>query len=156
LLPGLPGIPAPEFCPLGAVTWPPAGGAVVCAEAGSVTTASAVANVSNFNMTKLPFDTTLSKDCRSLENAAASPQVPRPAYFDSCCTAKPHRRSGSRPPAFKFDDQFGDRHCCRITAMDQSQFGRGRFKGRGHLRDLFWVEPVFVFEERPNRHVADG
>jgi hypothetical protein len=50
LPPGLPGIPAPEFCPLGAVTWPPAGGAVVCAEAGSVTIANAVAPISNLNM----------------------------------------------------------------------------------------------------------
>jgi hypothetical protein len=51
LLPGLPGMPAPEFWPLGAVTWPPAAGAVVCAEAGSVTIASAVAPISNLNMT---------------------------------------------------------------------------------------------------------
>jgi hypothetical protein len=50
LLPGLPGMPAPEFCPLGAVTWPPPEGAVVCAEAGSVTIASAVAPMSNLNM----------------------------------------------------------------------------------------------------------
>src|SRR5207248_8319458 len=51
LLPGLPGIPAPEFCPpLGAVTWPPPEGAVVCAEAGSVTIASAAAPMSNLNM----------------------------------------------------------------------------------------------------------
>ena len=51
LLPGLPGIPAPEFWPpLGAVTWPPPEGAVVCAEAGSATIASAVAPMSNLNM----------------------------------------------------------------------------------------------------------
>jgi len=42
-LPGLPGIPAPEFCSLGTVTWPPAGGVAVCAEADSVTTAIAAA-----------------------------------------------------------------------------------------------------------------
>src|SRR5207253_3314364 len=45
LLPGLPEIPGPEFCPLGVVTWPPPEGAVVCAEAGSVTIASAVAPI---------------------------------------------------------------------------------------------------------------
>jgi hypothetical protein len=50
LLPGLPGIPAPEFCPLGALTWPPPEGAVVCAAAGNVTIASAIAPISNFNM----------------------------------------------------------------------------------------------------------
>jgi hypothetical protein len=50
LLPGLPGIPAPEFCPLGTVAWPPPEGAVVCAEAGSATIASAVAPISNLNM----------------------------------------------------------------------------------------------------------
>lgn len=50
LLPGLPGIPAPEFCPLGTVTWPPPEGAVFCAEAGSVTIASAIVPVSNLNM----------------------------------------------------------------------------------------------------------
>ena len=50
LLPGLPGIPAPEFCPLGALTWPLPEGAVVCAAAGSVTIASAIAPISNFNM----------------------------------------------------------------------------------------------------------
>ena len=50
LLPGLPGIPAPEFCPpLGAVTWLPPEGAVVCAEAGSVMIASAVVPMSNLN-----------------------------------------------------------------------------------------------------------
>ena len=49
LLPGLPGIPAPEFCPLGKVTWLPPEGAVVCAKAGSVTIASAIAPVSNLN-----------------------------------------------------------------------------------------------------------
>jgi hypothetical protein len=41
LLPGFPGIPVPEFCPLGTVTWPPPGGAVVCA---------AITPVSNLNM----------------------------------------------------------------------------------------------------------
>src|SRR5262249_60980086 len=45
LLPGFPGIPAPEFCPLGTVTWLPPGGAVVCAKAGSVTIASAIAQI---------------------------------------------------------------------------------------------------------------
>jgi hypothetical protein len=50
LLPGLPGIPAPEFCPLGTVTWPPPGRSVVCAEAGSVTIASAIAPITNLNM----------------------------------------------------------------------------------------------------------
>jgi hypothetical protein len=50
LLPGLPGIPAPEFCPLGALIWPPPEGAVVCAAAGSVTIASAVAPIRNFNI----------------------------------------------------------------------------------------------------------
>ena len=54
LLPGLPGIPAPEFCPLGTVTWPRAGGVVVCAEAGSATIAIAAAPVSNFNMATTP------------------------------------------------------------------------------------------------------
>jgi hypothetical protein len=49
LLPGLPGIPVPEFCPLGTVTCPPPGGVVVCAEAGSVTIATAIAPVSNLN-----------------------------------------------------------------------------------------------------------
>jgi hypothetical protein len=48
LLPGLPGIPAPEFCALGTVVCAP--GAVVCAEAGSVTIATATAPVSNLNM----------------------------------------------------------------------------------------------------------
>ena len=50
LLPGLPGIPAPEFCPLGTVAWSPPEGAVVCAEAGSATIASAVTPISNLNM----------------------------------------------------------------------------------------------------------
>jgi hypothetical protein len=50
LLPRLPGSPAPEFCPLGTVTWPPPEGAVFCAEAGSVTIASTIAPVSNLNM----------------------------------------------------------------------------------------------------------
>ena len=50
LLPGLPGIPGPEFCPLGTVVWPPPDGAVVCAEAGSATIASAVAPISSLNM----------------------------------------------------------------------------------------------------------
>jgi hypothetical protein len=50
LLPGLPGIPAPEFCPLGTVTWLPPGRSVVCAEAGRVTIASAIAPITNLNM----------------------------------------------------------------------------------------------------------
>src|SRR4029077_8152530 len=58
LLPGLPGMPGPEFCPLGMVAWPPPEGAEVCAEAGRVTTASAVANMSNLNMANSFFDTT--------------------------------------------------------------------------------------------------
>jgi hypothetical protein len=50
LLPGLPGMPAPEFCPLGTVVCAPAPGPVVCAEAGSVTIATAIAAVTNLNM----------------------------------------------------------------------------------------------------------
>ena len=57
LLPGLPGMPGPEFCPLGMVTWSPPEGAVVCAEAGSVTIASAIAPVSSLNMANsFPYD----------------------------------------------------------------------------------------------------
>ena len=64
LLPGLPGIPAPEFCPLGALTWPLPEGAVVCAAAGSVTIASAVAPMSNLNMANLRFDVPKPEACR--------------------------------------------------------------------------------------------
>ena len=65
LLPGLPGIPAPEFCPLGTVTWLPPEGAVFCAEAGSVTIASAIAPVSNLNMANSLFYDMKAEVCRA-------------------------------------------------------------------------------------------
>jgi hypothetical protein len=76
LLPGLPGIPAPEFCPLGMVAWPPPEGAVVCAEAGSVPSASAVANVSNLNMASSLFIRHEARTAVTVKNAFGDRFVP--------------------------------------------------------------------------------
>src|ERR1700745_3985335 len=93
LLPGLPGIPVPEFCPLGTVTWPPPGRSVVCAEAGSVTIASAIAPISNLNMANSLLYDKKAEACR-LHTA-----FPRNAFADHFVPGQQHPNSGDTSPA---------------------------------------------------------
>jgi hypothetical protein len=62
-------------------------------------------------------------------------------------------RSGAIALFRKFDDQLGDRHCCRIGAIDQPKLTQRGFEGRRQVRDLFGPKRVIVFEKNSNRHV---
>jgi hypothetical protein len=62
-------------------------------------------------------------------------------------------RSGAIALFRKFDDQLGDRHCCRIGAIDQPKLTQRGFEGRRQVRDVFGPKRVIVFEKSSNRHV---
>lgn len=150
LLPGLPGIPAPEFCPpLGAVTWLPPEGAVVCAEAGSATIASAVAPMSNLNMANSLLMWTKPEACRlyalqtvvhttSFRPAFASKMRPKPAmgqHVESSSFHSPERRDseafpGGRPPVLSCRSPSLDgRHRSRHEAWLSQNRGVNLFLG---------------------------
>jgi hypothetical protein len=105
-------MPAPEFCPLGAVTWPPPEGAVVCAEAGNVTIASAIAPVRNLNMANsLLYDEQKPAGFISLETVSRTQFVPGNGQQVSLKIFPPIRAGNGR-----FHQLSGSRNRARTLA----------------------------------------